>query len=78
MKTAAHNRCANRLADELIINRDLLTARVRVKEYHTALVVNFISSYNLQLCLRADNYKIPAHCQALIISCYSHICPYNF
>jgi len=78
MKTAAYNMFANRLAAEIIINCNSLSAAVTAEEYNSALVVNSNSSYNLQLCLRADNYKIPAHCQALIISYYSHICPYNF
>ena len=78
MKTAAYNMFANRLAAEIIINCNSLSATVTAEEYNSALVVNFIFSYNLQLCLRADNYKIPAHRQASIVGCYSHICPYNF
>ena len=48
------------------------------EEYHKALVVIFIFGINLQLCLRADNYIIPAHRQVLNVCCYSLICPYNF
>ena len=78
MKTAAYNMFANGLSDEIIINCNSLSATVPAEEYNSALVVNFIFSYNLQLCLRADNYTMPAHRQALIVGCYSHICPYNF
>ena len=66
MKTATYNRFVNRLAAEIMIKCDSLTARVRVEEYHSALIFIFIFGNNLQLCLRADNYLIPAHRQVLI------------
>ncbi|MDP2413578.1 hypothetical protein [Daejeonella sp.] len=67
MKTAAYNRFANRLADEIIISYNSLSATVPAEEYNSALIDIFIFSNNIQLSLRADNYKIPAHRQALIV-----------
>ena len=37
------------------------------EEYHSALIVIFIFGNNLQLFLRADNYKIPAYRQTLTL-----------
>ena len=67
MKTAAYNRFANRLAAEIIIICNSIIARVMAEEYHSALIVIFIFGNNLQLFLRADNYKIPAYRQTLTL-----------
>jgi len=46
MKTAAYNMFANRLADEIIINCNSLSATVPAEEYNSALVSIFIFSNN--------------------------------
>ncbi len=64
-KSAANNRFGNRLADGIAIGYNSISAIVPAGHYKLGFSCYLHLLFFNQLWFRADNYKIPAHRQAL-------------